>query len=118
MEDQECTRWAGRNARKLGIEGEKALVAAKLAAVPKRVQKRLKRIGSGKTGSWLTVVPERRNDTLLSMEKMRDNLSPLRDAAHWPPGPLQQLRRRVLGGPHTEVQKGRPCLHPAQRCAQ
>jgi hypothetical protein len=51
VEHQECTRRAGRKARKLRIEGEKALVAAQLAAAPKRVQKRLKRIGCGETGS-------------------------------------------------------------------
>ena len=44
MEHQECTRRAGREARKLKIKGEKALVAAQLAAAPKRVQKRLERI--------------------------------------------------------------------------
>ena len=68
------THTHSREAPKLRIEGEKALVAAQLATAPKRVQKRLERIGCGETGSWLTVVPERRNDTLLSMEEMRDNL--------------------------------------------
>ena len=37
VEHQECTRRAGREARKLRIEGDKALVAAQLAAAPKRV---------------------------------------------------------------------------------
>ena len=37
VEHQECTRRADRGARKLRIEGEKALVAAQLAAAPKRV---------------------------------------------------------------------------------
>ena len=72
-EHQECTRKAGHNVWKLRIDGEKALVAAQIAAPPNHVQKRLERIGSSKTGSWLTVVPERRN-TLLSMKEMRDNL--------------------------------------------
>ena len=39
VEHHECTRRAGRNARKLRIEGEKALVAAQLAVAPQRVQK-------------------------------------------------------------------------------
>ena len=74
VEHQECTRRAGRNARKLRIEGEKALVAAQLAVAPKRIQKRLEKIGCGETGSWLTMVPEQRNDTLLSKEEIQDNL--------------------------------------------
>ena len=74
VEHQKCTRRAGRGAQKLRIEGEKALVAAQLAVAPKRVQKRLKPIRSGETNSWLTVVPKRRNDTLLSMEEMQANL--------------------------------------------
>jgi hypothetical protein len=60
-------------AQKLRIEEEKALVAAQMTLAPKRVKKRLEPIGSGKTVSWLTVVPERRNDTLLSMEEIQDN---------------------------------------------
>ena len=37
MEHQEYTRRAGRDARKLRIEGEKALVAAQMATATKRV---------------------------------------------------------------------------------
>jgi hypothetical protein len=50
VEHQECTRRAGHDARRLRIEGEKALVAAQLATATKRVQKRIERIGSGETG--------------------------------------------------------------------
>ena len=116
VEYQECTHRAICNARKLKIRRKKVLVATHVAAAPKRVQKQLKRIVSGKTGSWLTVVPERRNDILLSKEEIRDNLRlcyGMRLISL-----LQRLWQRVLGGPRTEIQKGRPCLHPAQQCAR
>ena len=40
VEHQECTRRAGREARKLRIEGEKALVATLLDKAPKRAARR------------------------------------------------------------------------------
>ena len=45
-----------------------------MVTAPKRIQKQPERIGSGERGSWLTVVPEHRNDTLLFKEEMQDNL--------------------------------------------
>ena len=58
MEHQECTHRAGHNTGKQRIKEEKALVVAQLATAPKRVQKRLDRIGSSETGYYLTVVPK------------------------------------------------------------
>ena len=74
MEHKECIRRAGRDARKLRIKGEKALVAAQMATAPTRIHTQLKYIGSDETGSWLTVLHERRTDTLLSKEEMRNDL--------------------------------------------
>ena len=45
-----------------------------MAVAPKRVHKQLERIRSVEMCSWLTMVPERRNDTLLYKEEIRDNL--------------------------------------------
>ena len=74
VEQQECTRWDGCDALKPRIKGEKALVTSQMVTVLKRVHKRLERIGSSDTGSWLTVVPKHCNNTLLSMENIWDNL--------------------------------------------
>ena len=56
------------------IEAEKVLVAHQMAAAPKQINKRLDQIRNLETGAWLTVLPDRHNNILLSMENMWDNL--------------------------------------------
>ena len=74
VDRKECPRQASLESRKERIQAEKALVVAEMAVAPERIQKRLERIGNVETGAWLTVVPDRLNNILLSMEEIRDNL--------------------------------------------
>ena len=64
-------REAGAEARKEKVEGEVAVVKEMISSSSKIVAKRLVRIG--KTGAWLTVMPNKLNNTVLSMEEWRDN---------------------------------------------
>ena len=66
-----CVRQAGAKARKERVDGEKEVVRGMMALASKAVKKRLERIGQ--TGAWLTMIPNRLNNTLLSMEEWRDN---------------------------------------------
>ena len=66
-----CVRQAGAKARKERVDGEKKVVRGMMELASKAVKKRLERIGQ--TGAWLTMIPNRLNGTLLSMEEWRDN---------------------------------------------
>jgi len=68
---KQCVRQAGTKARKERIEAEVEFVEGLASKSSKAVTKRLERMG--KTGAWLTVMPNLLNGTLLSAEEWRDN---------------------------------------------
>ena len=70
-EHKQCVRKAGATARKERMESEEKAVESLKASAPKAVKKRMDRIG--KTGAWLTAVPNLLDGTLLSAEEWREN---------------------------------------------
>ena len=68
---KQCVRQAGTKARKERVEAEVEFVEGLASKSSKAVTKRPERMG--KTGAWLTVMPNLLNGTLLSAEEWRDN---------------------------------------------
>ena len=66
-----CVRMAGAKARKERVDAEKEFVKEMMASSTKAIKKRLERIGE--TGAWLTMLLNKLNGTLLTMEEWRDN---------------------------------------------
>ena len=67
VEHKACVCLAGATARKERVASEKEVVTEMMGQASKAVKKRLERIGQ--TGAWLTMIPNRLNGTLLSMEE-------------------------------------------------
>ena len=68
---KQCARAASQAARKERIEEEQAFIEELKGRSSQKAKKRLGR--AGETGAWLSVMPSRRYNTLLSQEEFQDN---------------------------------------------
>ena len=68
---KQCARAASQATRKERIEEEQAFIEELKGRVSRKDKRRLGR--TGETGAWLSVMPSRRYNTLLSQEEFQDN---------------------------------------------
>ena len=72
MAHAQCVRKASTAARKERVDAEKVFVESMAASASRPIKKRLARIGL--TGAWITQMPMKLNDTILSKDEFFDNI--------------------------------------------
>ena len=74
MAHKQCARAASQAARKERIEEEQAFIEELKERWRSSANARRQLARAGETGAWLTVMPSRRYDSILSREEFQDNV--------------------------------------------
>ncbi len=104
-----CVREARNQARKARLKEEETYLNGLKLSGGRKMAKRLDRMG--KTGAWLSAIPNRFDGTELSREEFQDNLArhSLRPAPQGPSGTLRWMQRTLFAGAWAQLQKGGLC---------